>query len=118
MGDLIAAFDEYLCGIRGVCAGAWRNYAEYVDQFLVAVLPDGVVDPLEIRAPEVVAVCGRPLGPLPDQDGGVGGVGVALILSVLRTAGLREDRLEDTRPDGAVVTPALFGIWVLGLSSS
>jgi hypothetical protein len=56
--DLIAAFDEYLRRVRSVCAGTRRNYAEYVEQFLVAVFPDGVVDPLDIRAPKVVAFVG------------------------------------------------------------
>ena len=34
------------------------SYAEYVGQFFVAVFPDCVAEPMEIRAPEVVAFVG------------------------------------------------------------
>jgi hypothetical protein len=37
--EVLAAFDEYLHRVRGVCPGARRNYARYVGEFLVAMFP-------------------------------------------------------------------------------
>ena len=96
--DLIAAFDEYLRRVRGVCAGTRRNYAEYVDQFLVAVFPDGVVDPLEIRAPEVVAFVGGLSGRYRARTVELAASALRSFFRFLRAAGPREDRLEDTVP--------------------
>src|SRR5664279_1001553 len=96
--DLIAAFDEYLRRVRGVCAGTRRNYAEYVDQFLVAVFPDGVVDPLEIRALVVVAFVGGLSGRYRARTVELAASALRSFFRFLRAAGLREDRLEDTVP--------------------
>ena len=36
--DPLAAFDEYLVRIRGVCLGTRRNYVKYVGSFLDTVI--------------------------------------------------------------------------------
>ena len=58
MEDVLAAFDEHLRRVRGVCPGTRRNYAKYVGEFLMAVFPDRAVEFTEVRAPEVAAFIG------------------------------------------------------------
>jgi len=96
--DLIASFDEHLRRVRGVCLGTRRNYAEYMDQFLVAVFGDGLVNPMEIRAPEVVAFVGGLAGRYRPRTVELAASGLRSFFRFLRAAGLREDRLEDTVP--------------------
>jgi site-specific recombinase XerD len=96
--DLIASFDEHLRRVRGVCLGTRRNYTEYVDQFLVAVFGDGLVDSMEIRAPEVVAFVGGLAGRYRPRTVELAASGLRSFFRFLRAAGLREDRLEDTVP--------------------
>ena len=68
--SLVAAFDEHVRRVRGVCLGTRRNYAGYVGQFLVTVFGEGVVQPMKIGAPEVVEIAGcshRDVAPDPDR---------------------------------------------------
>jgi hypothetical protein len=101
--SLVAAFDEHLRRVRGVCLGTRRNYGGYVGQFLVTVFGEGVVQPMKIGAPEVVAF-------VADLAGRYRPTTVELAASALRW----RTRSRWCR----VVTPALFGTWILGLSSS
>jgi site-specific recombinase XerD len=59
MDDALAAFDEYLVRVRGVCPGTRRNYALYVGMFLDAVIAGAGGVAGEIGPCEVVEfVCG------------------------------------------------------------
>lgn len=53
--EVLAAFDEHLRRVRGVCAGTRRNYAKYVGEFLAVYFEDGAVVFAKIRSPEVAA---------------------------------------------------------------
>src|SRR5665647_3824514 len=56
--EVLAAFDEHLRRVRGVCPGTRRNYAKYVGEFLMAVFDDRGVEFAEVRSPEVAAFIG------------------------------------------------------------
>lgn len=96
--DLIAAFDEHLRRVRGVCPGTRHNYTEYVGQFLVEVFPDGVVEPMAIRAPEVVAFVGGLAGRYRPRTVELAASGLRSFFRFLRAQGLGDDRLEDAVP--------------------
>jgi site-specific recombinase XerC len=53
-GEVLAAFDEHLRRIRGVCAGTRWNYARFAGVFLETVFAGGPVVPSEIRVQHVV----------------------------------------------------------------
>ena len=95
---LVGAFDEHLRRVRGVCAGTRRNYTEYVGQFLVTVFGDGVVDPMEIRAPEVVTFVGGLAGRYRPRTVELAASALRSFFRFLRTEGLGNDRLEDAVP--------------------
>jgi site-specific recombinase XerD len=57
--DVLAAFDEYLGRVRGVCAGTRHNYVEHVRAFLQAMLVGAAGTVAEIGPHDVVEfVCG------------------------------------------------------------
>lgn len=96
--DLVAAFDEHLRRVRGVCLGTRRNYAEYVGQFLVTVFGEGVVQPMKIGAPEVVAFVADLAGRYRPRTVELAASALRSFFRFLRMEGLGNDRLEDTVP--------------------
>ena len=96
--DLIEDFDEHLRRVRGVCLGTRRNYCEYAGQFLVEVFGGGVVDPMAIRAPEVVAFVGGLSGRYRPRTVELAASSLRSFFRFLRAQGLGDDRLEDAVP--------------------
>lgn len=95
---VIAAFDEYLRRVRGVCPGTRRNYARYVDEFLVAMFPEGAVEFAEVRAPEVVAFVGGLSGRYRPRTVEHAASALRVFFRFLRAQGWCEDRLADAVP--------------------
>lgn len=56
--EVLAAFDEHLRRVRGVCGGTRRNYARYVAVYLSTLSAGDEVDLAEVRSPEVVGFIG------------------------------------------------------------
>lgn len=96
--SLVAAFDEHLRRVRGVCLGTRRNHAEYVGQFLVTVFGEGVVQPMKIGAPEVVAFVADLAGRYRPRTVELAASALRSFFRFLRMEGLGNDRLEDTVP--------------------
>lgn len=96
--SLVAAFDEHLRRVRGVCLGTRRNYTGYVGQFLVTVFGEGVVQPMKIGAPEVVAFVADLAGRYRPRTVELAASALRSFFRFLRMEGLSNDRLEDTVP--------------------
>jgi integrase/recombinase XerD len=96
--SLVAAFDEHLRRVRGVCLGTRRNYGGYVGQFLVTVFGEGVVQPMKIGAPEVVAFVADLAGRYRPRTVELAASALRSFFRFLRMEGLGNDRLEDTVP--------------------
>ena len=56
--EVLAAFDEHLRRVRGVCPGTRRNYARYVAVYLSTLSVGNEVDLSQIRSPGVVGFVG------------------------------------------------------------
>jgi integrase/recombinase XerD len=95
---LLAAFDEDLRRVRGVCPGARRNYARYVRAFLQTVSVEGTVDPARLRAGEVVGFVGVVARRYHGGTVDLAATSLRSFFRFLRAAGLRRDRLEDAVP--------------------
>lgn len=96
--EVLAAFDEHLRRVRGVCAGTRRSYGKYVGEFLVTVFADGAVQLAEVRACEVVAFVGGLSGRYRPKTVELAASALRSFFRFLRAEGLREDRLEDAVP--------------------
>lgn len=96
--EVLAAFDEYLHRVRGVCPGTRRNHARYVGEFLVAMFPDGAVKFAEVRAPEVVAFVGGLSGRYRPRTVEHAASALRSFFRFLRAQGWCEDRLADAVP--------------------
>lgn len=96
--DVLAAFDEHLRRVRGLCSGTRRGYRRYAAMFLDAVFADGPVVVAEIRVPDVagfVAQVTRRYGPRTVE---LAASALRSFLRFLRAAGLGGDRLEEAVP--------------------
>lgn len=98
VGTLLAAFDEHLRRVRGVCPGTRRNYARYVGEFLVTVFADGAADPRQIRPSDVVAFVGGVPARYRSRTVESAATSLRSFFRFLRSEGLRGDRLEDAVP--------------------
>lgn len=96
--EVLAAFDEHLRRTRGVCPGTRRNYARYVGEFLVAGFPDGAVEFVEVRAPEVVAFIAGLSGRYRPRTVEQAASALRVFFRFLRAQGWCEDRLADAVP--------------------
>lgn len=96
--EVLAAFDEYLRRVRGVCQGTRRNYAKYVGEFLVAVFGAGAVEFAEVRASEVVAFVGGLSGRYRPRTVELAASALRVFFGFLRAQGWCEDRLADVVP--------------------
>jgi integrase/recombinase XerD len=95
---VLAAFDEYLSRIRGVRAGTRRNYARYVDEFLVSMFGEGRVELGKIRARDVIGFVGDLSSRYRPRTTELVASSLRSFFRFLRAAGLRTDRLEDAVP--------------------
>lgn len=96
--EVLAAFDEHLRRVRGVCPGTRRNYARYVGEFLAAVFDDRGVDFAEVRAPEVAAFVGGLSGRYQPRTVEHAATALRVFFGFLRAQGWCEDRLADAVP--------------------
>ena len=98
MKEVLTAFDEHLRRVRGVCPGTRRNYARYVDEFLVAVFDDRGVEFAEVRAPEVAAFVGGLSCRYQPRTVEHVATALRVFFRFLRAQGWCEDRLADAVP--------------------
>jgi integrase/recombinase XerD len=98
VGALLAAYDEHLRRVRGVCPGTRRNYARYVGEFLVTVFTDGAADPRQIHSSDVVAFVGGAPDRYRPRTVESAATSLRSFFRFLRSEGLREDHLEDAVP--------------------
>ena len=116
--EVLAAFDEHLDRVRGVCPGTRRNYAKYVGEFLMAVFDDRGVEFAEVRSPEVAAFIGGLSGRYQPRTVEHAASALRVFFRFLRTQGWCEDRLADAVPMVPHRPSGLFGIWTRGFLSS
>jgi len=95
---LLAAFDEHLRRVRGVCPAARRNYLRQVRAFLEEVSVGGVVDVARIGAPEVVEFIGTMAHRYRGGTVEIAATSLRSFFRFLRAVGLRTDRAEDLVP--------------------
>ena len=95
---LLAAFDEHLRRVRGVCPGARRNYLRHVRAFLEGVSAGGAVDVARIGAPEVVEFIGAMARRYRSATVEIAATALRSFFRFLRAEGLRADRAEDMVP--------------------
>lgn len=96
--EVLAAFDEHLRRVRGVCPGTRGNYARYVGEFLVRMFADGAVEFAEVRAPDVAAFVGGLSGRYRPRTVEHAATALRVFFRFLRTQGWCEDRLADAVP--------------------
>jgi integrase/recombinase XerD len=96
--EVLAAFDEHLDRVRGVCPGTRRNYAKYAGEFLTAVFDDRGVEFAEVRAPEVAAFVGGLSGRYQPRTVEHAASALRVFFRFLRAQGWCEDRLADVVP--------------------
>jgi len=123
---VLAAFDEYLRRVRGVCSGTRRNYARQVGEFLMAVFDDRAVEFAAVRAPEVAAFVGGLTGRYQPRTVEHAATALRVFFRFLRAQGWCEDRLADAvpmvphRPSGLVrhVAPRVLEQLLASLEST
>lgn len=96
--EVLAAFDEHLRRVRGVCPGTRRNYARYVGEFLMTVFDDRGVVFAEVRSPEVAAFVGGLSGRYQPRTVEHAATALRVFFGFLRAQGWCEDRLADAVP--------------------
>ena len=96
--EVLAAFDEHLGRVRGVCPGTRRNYARYVGEFLMAVFDDRGVEFAEVRAPEVASFIGGLSGRYQSRTVEHAATALRVFFRFLRAQGWCEHRLTDAVP--------------------
>jgi len=96
--EVLATFDEHLRRVRGVCPGTRRNYARYVDEFLVTVFDDRGVEFAEVGAPEVAAFVGRLSGRYSPRTVEHAASALRVFFRFLRAQGWCADRLAGAVP--------------------
>jgi site-specific recombinase XerD len=125
--EVLAAFDEHLHRVRGVCSGTRRNYLRYAGAFLEALFADGPVDTAVISAGDVAGFVGGLMLRYQPRTVELAASALRSFCRFLRVAGLRAGRLEEAvpmvphRPGGLVrhLQPGQLGqlIGSLGASS-
>lgn len=98
VGEVLAAFDEHLRRVRGVCPGTRCNYAKYVGEFLVAVFGDRVVEFAEVRDSEVAAFIGGLSHRYQPRTVELAATALRVFFRFLRAQGWCEKRLADAVP--------------------
>lgn len=98
LGTLLAAFDEYLRRVRGLCPGTRRNYVRYAREFMSSVFVDNAPDPHQIRSEEVTAfVCGA-LGRYRPRTVEEVATSLRVFFRFLYSQGLCRNKLDDAVP--------------------
>jgi integrase/recombinase XerD len=96
--EVLAAFDEHLRRVRGVCAGTRRNYGRYAGAFLQAVCGGGPVDVAAIRAGDVAGFVGDLTRRYRPGTVELAASALRSFFRFLAVAGLGGGRLEDAVP--------------------
>ena len=94
----LAAFDDHLRRVRGVCPEVRRSYGRVAGEFLEMVFGDGPVDLARLSASDVVRFVFE--ASVRYRPSTLQGVTTALrsFLRFLRVEGVRDDRLEEAVP--------------------
>ena len=94
----LAAFDDHLRRVRGVCPDVRHSYGRVAGEFLEMVFGDGPVDLARLSASDVVGFVFE--ATVRYRPSTLQGVTTALrsFLRFLRVDGVRDDRLEDAVP--------------------
>jgi integrase/recombinase XerD len=124
--DVLAAFDEHLRRVRGVCAGTRRNYGRFAGAFLQWACPGGLVEAARIGARDVDGFVGSLSGRYRPRTVELAATSLRSFFRFMRAAGMRTDRLEDAvpmiphRPAGLVrhLDPGRFEQLIASLGSS
>ena len=124
--EALAAFDEHLRRIRGLCAGTRRNDARFAGAFLQGVFAGGLVVVAEIRVQHVVGFVAAAARRYQPRTVELAASALRSFFRFLRAEGLRADRLEDAvpmvphRPAGLVrhLDPGRFEQLIASLDSS
>jgi integrase/recombinase XerD len=96
--NLLAAFDEHLHRVRGVCSGTRRNYRRYAGAFVEAVFAGGPVDVARISVGDVAGFVGDLTLRYEPRTVELAASALRSFCRFLRVAGLRSDRLEEAVP--------------------
>lgn len=96
--EVLAAFDQHLRRVRGVCPGTRRNYGRYAGAFVEAVFADGPVDVARISVGDVAGFVGGLTLRYQPRTVELAASALRSFCRFLRVAGLRGDRLEEAVP--------------------
>ncbi len=96
--EALAAFDEHLRRVRGLCAGTRRNYARFAGAFLEAVFLDGQVEVERIGPSDVVGFIGMSSRRYDPRTVELVATSLRSFFRFLRAEGLVGDRLDAAVP--------------------
>lgn len=94
----LAAFDEHLRRVRGVCSGTRTNYCRFVGGFLQVRFPDGRVDVGQVCAKDVIDFIRAATDSYQASTVELVATSLRSFFRFLRAEGLRADRMEDAVP--------------------
>jgi integrase/recombinase XerD len=97
-GAVVAAFDDHLRRVRGVCSGTRVNYARFVRLFLEQRFPDGRVEVAELDAHDVVEFIAAATRRYQPRTVELVATSLRSFFRFLRGEGLGRDGLEDAVP--------------------
>jgi site-specific recombinase XerD len=97
-GDVLSAFDEYLRRVRGVSAGARRNYLRHASAFLEQAFAAGPAGVEEITVAHVAGFIAAAACRYQPRTVELAATALRSFFRFLRAAGLRADQLEDAVP--------------------
>jgi site-specific recombinase XerD len=95
---VLAAFDDHLRRVRGVCPEVRRTYARFAGGFLEAVFGDGPVDLACLSVGDVVGFVSEATARYRPSTMQLLATALRSFLRFLRVEGLREGRLEEAVP--------------------
>lgn len=98
MSTVLAAFDEHLRRVRGVCPEVRHNYSRYVRQFLESAFVDDRVDLERLRAADVVGFVSAASTRFQPATTQLLTTALRSFLRFARVEGLRGDRLDEAVP--------------------
>jgi integrase/recombinase XerD len=96
--EALAAFDDHLRRVRGLCDGTRANYARHVGAFLEERFPDGLVRADEIGAHDVIGFVSAATGRYQPRTVELVASSLRSFFRFLRGQGLGREGLEDAVP--------------------
>lgn len=95
---VIVAFDDHLRRARGIGSSARQSYSRFAREFVEVVLGDGPVDLTRLGVPDVVGYVTEATAHYRPSTVQLLTTALRSFLRVVRSEGLREDRLEEAVP--------------------